>query len=136
MAINRVVLVGRLTREPELRYTTNGVAVTTFTLAVDRPYVNQQGDRETDFVPVVTWRRLAETVAHHLSKGRLVAVDGRIQTRSYEDEHGQRRRIVDVVAESVRFLDRPNESASASAAPPAPEPETTPSSGHGDDLPF
>ncbi|MDI3299642.1 MAG: single-stranded DNA-binding protein [Bacillota bacterium] len=107
--LNVVVLVGRLVRDPELRYTPSGVAVCNFSLAVDRPFTNQQGERETDFIDVVTWRHLAETVANHLTKGRLVAVHGRLQIRSYETQDGQKRRVAEVVADTVRFLDRPAE---------------------------
>ncbi|PZN09361.1 MULTISPECIES: single-stranded DNA-binding protein [Thermaerobacter] len=104
--LNVVVLIGRLVRDPELRYTPSGVAVGGFTLAVDRPFTNQQGEREADFIDVVVWRKLAETCANHLSKGRLVAVRGRLQVRSYETQDGQRRRVAEVVADDVRFLDR------------------------------
>jgi len=107
--LNRVILIGRLTRDPELRYTPTGVAVTTFTLAVDRNYLNQQGERETDFIRITVWRKLAETCANHLGKGRLVAVEGRLQTRAFEGPDGQRRRVTEVVAEDVRFLDWPRE---------------------------
>lgn len=102
--LNRVVLVGRLTRDPELRYTPSGVAVATFTLAVDRNYKNAQGERETDFIPCVVYRQLAELCANYLSKGKLAAVDGRIQVRSYDGQDGQRRYITEVVGENVRFL--------------------------------
>lgn len=102
--LNRVVLIGRLTKDPELRYTQNGVAVATFTLAVDRNYKNAQGERETDFIPCVVYRQLAENCANYLSKGKLAAVDGRIQVRSYTGQDGQRRWVTDVVAEDVRFL--------------------------------
>jgi len=88
--LNRIILIGRLTRDPELRYTPNGVAVTTFTLAVDRPYTNQQGEREADFITIVTWRGLAETCANYLKKGRLTAVEGRLQIRNYENNEGRR----------------------------------------------
>ena len=107
--LNLVVLIGRLVRDPELRYTPAGVAVASFTVAVDRPFTNAQGERETDFIDVVVWRRLAETCAQHLQKGRLVAVEGRLQVRSYESADGQRRRVAEVVANDVRFLDRPRE---------------------------
>jgi single-strand DNA-binding protein len=103
--MNHVILIGRLTRDPELRYTPNGVAVANFTLAVDRPFTNQAGEREADFIPIVVWQRLAETCANHLNKGRLVAVDGRLQIRSYEAQDGQRRRVAEVVGNSVQFLD-------------------------------
>jgi single-strand DNA-binding protein len=104
--LNRVILIGRLTKDPDLRYTPNGVAVATFTLAVDRPFTNQQGERETDFIPIVVWRKLAEVCAQHLGKGRLVAIEGRIQVRTYDGNDGQRRWVTEVVANNVRFLDR------------------------------
>lgn len=103
--LNRVILIGRLTRDPELRYTPSGTAVTQFTLAVDRPYTNQQGEREADFINIVTWRRLAETCANYLSKGRLTAVEGRIQVRHYENNEGRRVYVTEVVADNVRFLE-------------------------------
>ncbi|MFT8318091.1 MAG: single-stranded DNA-binding protein [Sporolactobacillus sp.] len=103
--INRVVLVGRLTKNPELRYTPNGVAVTSFTLAIDRPFSNQQGEREADFIPVVVWRRQAENAANYLLKGSLTGVDGRIQTRSYENNEGRRVYVTEVIADSVQFLE-------------------------------
>lgn len=103
--LNRVILIGRLTRDPELRYTPSGVAVTQFTLAVDRPFTNQQNQREADFIPIVTWRQLAETCANYLRKGRLTAVEGRIQVRSYDNSEGKRVYVTEVVADNVRFLD-------------------------------
>lgn len=104
--LNKIILIGRLVRDPELRYTpAEGVAVANFTLAVDRSYVNQKGERETDFIRVVTWRKLAETCANNLSKGRLVAVEGQLQVRSYEDKEGIKRTAAEVVARDVRFLD-------------------------------
>ena len=106
--LNRVILIGRLTRDPELRYTPSGVAVAQFTLAVDRPFTNQQNQRETDFIPIVTWRTLAETCANYLRKGRLAAVEGRIQVRSYDNSEGRRVYVTEVVADNVRFLDTSN----------------------------
>lgn len=103
--MNRVVLVGRLTREPELKYTPNGIAVCTFTLAVNRSFTNQQGQREADFVNCVVWRRPAENVANFLKKGSLAGVDGRIQTRNYEGQDGRRVYVTEVLAESVQFLE-------------------------------
>ena len=106
--LNRIILIGRLTRDPELRFTpANGVPVAQFTIAVDRPFLNQKGEREADFIRIVTWRKLAETCANNLTKGRLVAVDGRLQIRSYEGQDGQRRYVTEVVADTVRFLDKP-----------------------------
>jgi len=107
--LNRVVLIGRLTDDPTLRYTQTGVPVTTFRIAVDRPFTNQQGERETDFFPIVTWRKLAEVCAHNLNKGRLVAVDGRLQNRSFQTNLGETRWVTEIVADSVRFLDWPKE---------------------------
>lgn len=104
--LNKVVLIGRLTRDPEMRTTTSNVSVTTFTLAVDRRFTNQQGEREADFIPVVTWRSLAEVCHRYLAKGRLVAVSGRMQVRTYDDNAGQRRYITEVVADEVQFLER------------------------------
>lgn len=107
--LNRAILIGRLAVDPQLSYTKNGVAVTTFRIAVDRAYTNQQGERETDFFPIVTWRKLAEVCAHNLDKGRLVAVEGRLQTRSYAAQDGSTRWVTEVVADDVRFLDWPKE---------------------------
>ncbi|KGA95729.1 single-stranded DNA-binding protein [Alkalihalobacillus alcalophilus ATCC 27647 = CGMCC 1.3604] len=103
--LNRVVLVGRLTRDPELRYTPNGVAVANFTLAVNRTFSNQQGERDADFINCVIWRKPAENVANYLKKGSLAGVDGRIQTRSYDNNEGRRVFITEVVADSVQFLE-------------------------------
>lgn len=103
--MNRVVLVGRLTKDPELRYTPSGSAVATFTLAVNRSFTNQQGEREADFINCVVWRRPAENVANFLKKGSLAGVDGRMQSRSYEDQTGKRVYVTEVVAESVQFLE-------------------------------
>lgn len=103
--MNRVVLVGRLTKDPDLRYTPNGVPVATFTLAVNRTFTNQQGEKETDFINCVVWRRPAENVANFLKKGSLAGVDGRIQTRNYEGQDGKRVYVTEVLAESVQFLE-------------------------------
>ncbi|MDF9296068.1 single-stranded DNA-binding protein [Geobacillus stearothermophilus] len=104
--MNRVVLVGRLTKDVELRYTPNGTAVASFTLAVNRPFTNQQGEREADFISVIAWRKTAENVANYTTRGSLVAVDGRLQTRSYEKD-GRRVYVTEVVADNVQFLSRP-----------------------------
>lgn len=106
--MNRVVLVGRLTKDPELRYTPSGVAVATFTLAVNRTFTNQQGEREADFINCVVWRKPAENVANFLKKGSLAGVDGRLQTRNYEGQDGKRVYVTEVVAESVQFLEPRN----------------------------
>ena len=107
--LNRVILIGRLTKDPELRYTPAGVAVTQFTLAVDRPFTNQQSkEREADFINIVTWRQLAETCANYLRKGRLTAVEGRIQVRNYDNNEGKRVYVTEVIADNVRFLESSN----------------------------
>ncbi|MHC5298490.1 single-stranded DNA-binding protein [Listeria welshimeri] len=103
--MNRVVLVGRLTKDPDLRYTPAGAAVATFTLAVNRPFTNQQGEREADFINCVVWRKPAENVANFLKKGSLTGVDGRVQTRNYEGNDGKRVYVTEIVAESVQFLE-------------------------------
>jgi single-strand DNA-binding protein len=104
--LNRIVLIGRLTRDPELRFTTSGKAVANFTLAVDRQRPNSQGEKEADFIRIIVWDKQAETCSNYLGKGRLVAVDGRLQVRTYQAQDGQNRTIAEVVAENVRFLDR------------------------------
>ena len=103
--INRVVLVGRLTKDPEFRTTQSGVDVANFTLAVNRNFTNAQGEREADFINVVVFRKQAENVNNYLSKGSLAGVDGRIQSRSYENNEGKRIFITEVVADSVQFLE-------------------------------
>ncbi|HEY8463265.1 MAG TPA: single-stranded DNA-binding protein [Bacillota bacterium] len=107
--MNHIVLIGRLTRDPELRYTPNGVAVANFDLAVDRPTSNQQGERQTDFIRIVVWQKQAELCANYLKKGRLVGIEGRLQIRNYETQDGQKRRVAEVVANFVQFLDRNRE---------------------------
>lgn len=103
--MNRSVLVGRLTKDPELRYTQNNVPCATFTLAVNRPFSGQSGEREADFINIVVWRKPAENVAKFLKKGSLAGVDGRIQTRNYDGQDGKRVYVTEVVAESVQFLE-------------------------------
>ncbi|NIM04627.1 MAG: single-stranded DNA-binding protein [Armatimonadetes bacterium] len=114
--VNRVVLVGRLVADPELRYTPSGVAVARLRIAVDRPFTNQQGERETDFIDIVAWRQSAQFAADYLRKGRLIGVDGRLQVRSYTTQDGQRRRVWEVVADRIAGLDRAREEGAAPAA--------------------
>ncbi|HDI4220710.1 TPA: single-stranded DNA-binding protein [Listeria monocytogenes] len=109
--MNRVILVGRLTKDPDLRYTPAGVAVATFTLAVNRTFTNQQGEREADFINCVVWRKPAENVANFLKKGSMAGVDGRVQTRNYEGNDGKRVYVTEIVAESVQFLESKNNNA-------------------------
>lgn len=103
--MNHIILIGRLTRDPEIRYTLNGVAVANFDLAVDRP-LQKDKEKETDFIRIVVWNKLAESCANFLSKGRLIAVEGRLQIRSYEGQDGQKRYVAEVVASEVQFLDK------------------------------
>ena len=108
--MNKVFLIGRLTRDPELRYTGSNTAVATFSLAVNRNFTNQSGEREADFINIVVWRKQAENVKNYLQQGSQVAIDGRIQTRSYDDQNGQKRYVTEVVADNVEFLGSRNSS--------------------------
>lgn len=103
--INRVVLVGRLTRDPEMRVSQSNIAVTNFNLAVNRPFTGKDGERGADFVQCITFRKQAENVNQYLKKGSLCGIDGRIQTRNYENKDGQRVYVTEVVCESVQFLE-------------------------------
>jgi len=127
--INRVVLVGRLTADPELRYTGSGVPVANFRLAVDRPFTSASGERQTDFINIVAWRQRAEFAANYLGKGRLVAVDGMLQIRQWTTQEGQRRQTAEVVADQVQPLDRRREE----GAPPTAEEPPSDQAEVGDD---
>ena len=102
--MNKIFLIGRLTKDPELRYTPSGAAVCSFTLAVDRRFTSQNGEREADFINIVVWNKAAESSAKYLSKGRQTAVEGRLQIRSYDDKDDQRRWVTEVIADNVEFL--------------------------------
>lgn len=108
--MNKVVLIGRLTKDPELRYTESNIAVATFTLAVNRSRTNSNGEREADFINIVVWRKQAENAKDYLFKGGKVAIEGTIQTRNYENNNGQRRYITEVIANSLEFLDSKKDS--------------------------
>ena len=103
--LNKIILMGRLTRDPELRRTGSGTAVTSFAIAVDRDFKSQNGEKETDFVDVVAWRSTAEFVSKHFSKGRMAAVEGRLQIRDWTDKDGTKRRTAEVIADNVYFAD-------------------------------
>ncbi len=103
--INNIVLVGRLVRDVELKHTTGGHAVANFTLACDRPFKNASGEKETDFIRVIVWRKQAENCAQYLGKGSMAGATGRLQVRNYEANDGQKKTIAEVVADNVRFLD-------------------------------
>ncbi|WP_123054918.1 single-stranded DNA-binding protein [Clostridium sp. JN-1] len=114
--MNKVVLIGRLTKDPELRFTPGtGAAVTTLTIAVDRRF-SKNGQREADFIPIVVWGKQAESTANYMSKGKLIGISGRIQTRSYEAKDGSRRYVTEVIADEVQFLEWGNKSASSNNA--------------------
>jgi single-strand DNA-binding protein len=104
--INRVILVGRMANDTELRYTPSGIAVAQFRLAVERPFKSAEGQKETDFIDIVAWRQPAQFAADYLRKGRMAGVEGRLQVRAYTTREGQRRKAVEVVADSVRALDK------------------------------
>jgi single-strand DNA-binding protein len=116
--LNSVVLIGRLTKDPDLRYTQSGKAVATIRLAVDRGTTNPSGEKEVDYCDVVVWDKQAETVSNYLQKGRLVAVQGRLQVRTYETQEGQKREKAEIVANTVRFLDKAGETAPTGAGAP------------------
>lgn len=103
--INNLTLVGRLTKDPDLKYTSNGTAVATFTLAVNRNFTNQSGEREADFINCVIWRKPAETLANYAKKGVLIGVTGRIQTRSYDNQQGQKVYVTEVIADNFQLLE-------------------------------
>ncbi|OEF97334.1 single-stranded DNA-binding protein [Desulfuribacillus alkaliarsenatis] len=115
--INKVVLIGRLGADPELRYTQQGTAVASFNIAVNRRTKKQDGSRETDWITIVAWQQQAELCAQYLKKGSQIAVEGRIQTGSYENKDGQRVRTFEVVAENVQFLDRAGDGEQGSSGP-------------------
>lgn len=103
--LNKIILIGRLTADPEMRYTSNGNAVTRMTLAVDRDYKDKDGNKKVDFIPVIAWKKLAEIVAEYMKKGKLISVVGSLEIRSYEDE-GIRKYIAEVNAQDIKFLEK------------------------------
>ena len=138
--LNVAVIMGRLVADPELRHTPNDIAVTTFTLAVDRSFAKQGTERQTDFIDVVAWRGTAEFVCKYFGKGRMMAVHGSIQTRSYTDKEGIKRRAFEIVASDVNFADSKRDSSNSSGeyAPPIPsaidEPAPAYTSGSNEDF--
>ena len=109
--LNSIILVGRAVRDAEMRYTPSGIPTASFPLAVDRPFKNAQGQKETDFLDIVTWRKTAEFVGQYVTKGRLCAVQGRLQVRSYDTPEGQKRKVYEIIADHVSLLDRRPETA-------------------------
>ena len=127
--MNKAILIGNLTRDPEVRTTNSGVSVCTFTIAINRRVANQQGVREADFINIVTWRQLAELCGRYLAKGRKVAVIGSIQTRSYDAQDGSKRYVTEVIADNVEFCDsRPDGARPRTDNPP---PVQEPPAGYG-----
>ena len=118
--MNKAILIGNLTRDPETRTTASGVTMCQFTIAVNRRFVNQQGVREADFIPIVTWRQTAELCSRYLSKGRKVAVEGVIQVRSYDAQDGSNRYVTEVIADNVEFLGSPQGDRPRGENPPPP----------------
>lgn len=104
--MNKVILMGRLTKDPEVKYTQTGKVVTQFTLAVDRPFKDANGNKETDFIPVVVWGKAAELVGNSCQKGHRLLVDGRLQIRSYEDKDGSKRWVTEIIVSGVEFVER------------------------------
>ena len=103
--MNKVFIIGRLTKDPIIRYTTTNIATTAFTVAVDRQHIKEDGSKETDFISIVVWRKQAENCNQYLSKGSQIAIDGRLQTRTYDDKDGKKVYVTEVVADNVQFLD-------------------------------
>ena len=137
--INNVTLVGRLTRDPELRYTPSNIAITTFNMAVNRNFKNQAGDREADFINCMIWRQQAENLASWAKKGALIGITGRIQTRSYDNQQGQRVYVTEVVADTFQLLEKRDNSANQSNIEdqmPASFRATNPLDISDDDMPF
>lgn len=110
--MNKVMLIGRITAKPELRYTPSNVPTTRFSVAINRTFTNASGERETDFINVVVWRKQAENVCNYLNKGSLVAIEGRLQTNNYTDKDGNKRYSMEVVADNVQFLESKTQSQS------------------------
>lgn len=106
--MNKCMVIGRLTKDIDLRYTTEGKAVANFTLAIDRPFKTKTGEKEADFIPIVVWGKIADNCGKYLGKGSKISVSGRIQTRNYEDKNHIKRYVTEIVAEEVEFLDRRN----------------------------
>lgn len=146
--LNNVTIMGRLTKDPELRYTTSGTAVTSFTLAVERDYSGKESEKQVDFIDCLAWRNTAEFVTKYFSKGRMVVAAGRLQTRTWEDKNGSKHKAVEIVAENVYFGDSKKESDGSgyqSQYRAAPQASAAPSSGYDgfteldgsdDELPF
>ncbi len=120
MGLNKAILVGRLTRDPEIRYTTSNRAVAQFTVAIDRPFTKEDGTREADFINVVAWDKTGENVGKYLAKGKLCAVEGRMQTRNYDNSEGRKVYVTEVIASNVQFLERKQDNSNFENMPEPP----------------
>ena len=137
--LNKIILMGRLTRDPELRRTESGTAVCSFSIAVDRDFKSKNGEKETDFIDIVAWRATAEFVSKYFTKGRMAIVEGRLQIRDWTDKEGGKRRSAEVIADNVYFGDsKPKEDGAPSAGADfgAPPSGFTPDFGNDDEMPF
>lgn len=134
--MNKVTLLGRLTKDPELRYTSSGIATASFTIAVNRNYKNAEGGYDADFIPVIVWRGLAEMLCKHLKKGARVAVSGRIQTRSYDGNDGQKRYVTEVVADDASIIDWDNGNQNSAQASDGEMPQGYTLEDYNDEVPF
>lgn len=135
--LNRIIVMGRMTRDPELRRTNSGTAVASFTAAVDRDFKSQSGEKETDFIDVVAWRNTAEFASKYFSKGRMAVVEGRLQIRDWTDKDGNKRRSAEIVADSVYFGDSKRDGGDTVQSEPQSEPQSGFSEVEDDgDLPF
>ena len=133
--LNKIVIQGRLTKDPELRRTQSGTAVASATVAVDRDFKNQDGNRDTDFIPIVAWKGTGEMLAKYFSKGRMIVVEGRFQLRDWTDKEGNKRRTAEIVADSVYFGDSKRDGGDNPGYAPAPSGAFTEVEADGD-LPF
>lgn len=134
--LNKIVIMGRLTRDPELRRTQSGIAVTSFTLAVDRDFKSQDGEKETDFIDCVAWRQTAEFVSKYLAKGRMAVAEGRLQLRDWTDRNGGKRRSAEILAENVYFADSKKPAAAEDSAAADPKDFAEVPEGEEGELPF
>lgn len=132
--MNKIILMGRLVRDPEVRYTQTGKVVCQFTIAVDRPFSNQEGQREADFIPVIVWGKQAELCGNSLTKGQRVLVEGRLQIRSYDAKDGSKRWVTEVIANGFEFIERKGDFANGGA--PASAGKADFESGFGSPVPF
>ena len=134
--LNHIVIMGRLTKDPELRRTNSGTAVASLTLAVDRDYSSKDSEKETDFIDVVAWRSTAEFAAKHFTKGRMACVSGRLQMRDWTDKDGNKRRNAEVVADSIYFADSKKDAYSGNSAATSAAGDFAPIDGDDEELPF